>query len=404
MNIVGIIAEYNPMHNGHIYHIKKAKELSNADYAIVIMSGSFTEQGNIAVLDKFTRARIAIENGADLVIELPTIHATSSAEGFAKGAVNILNSLGCVTHLAFGAETDNIESLSLIAKTCIDKETDIISATKEYLKQGVTAAKARDEALKRILPNECYEMINTPNNILGIEYLKALYALKSQIKPVLVKRLSSNHNEYKIDSTSEFTSSTAIRKVLLEIDKNGNNNDDDILKIQYVVPQNTLNELKHNNYKTNEWMWDNLKYEVIKLGKDGLKNIAEVTEGLENKLYDSLKTSNSYEEYIANVKSKRYTLSRIKRICVYIILGITKDLKNNLQDVNYARVLKLKNSSKDLLAILNKNCNNDLITKITEDSLNSLDEIITKSIKLDILANNLVGNISSDYTNNIIYN
>lgn len=402
MNIVGIVAEYNPMHNGHIYHIKRAKELSNADYCIVIMSGSFTEQGNVATLDKFTRAKIAIENGADLVIELPTIHATSSAEGFAKGAVNILNSLGCITHIAFGAETNDIQSLEKVAKICIDRNDDIICSTKEYLKQGVTSAKARDEALKRILPNECYEMINKPNNILGIEYLKTLYALKSQIEPVLVERLSSNHNEFKIDFKSEYTSSTAIREVLLEIANSNNNNNDDIQKIEYVVPKNTLDELKHNNYKTNEWMWNNLKYEILKLGKDGLKNIAEVTEGLENKLYDSLNSSNSYEEYIANVKSKRYTLSRIKRICVYIILGITKDLKNKLQDVNYARVLKVKNDSKDLLGILNKNCNNNLLTKITEASFNILDENINESIKLDILANNLVGNISSDYTNNII--
>ena len=120
MNVVGIIAEYNPMHNGHIYNIKRARELANADYVIVIMSGSFTEQGNIACINKFDRAAIAIENGADMVIELPSVYATSSAENFAFGAVNILNSLGIVTHLAFGAETNDLNSLQEIAKICVD--------------------------------------------------------------------------------------------------------------------------------------------------------------------------------------------------------------------------------------------------------------------------------------------
>ena len=157
MNIVGIVAEYNPMHNGHIYHIKKAKELSNADYVIVIISGSFTQQGNVAVLDKFTRAKLAIENGADLVIELPTIYATSSAENFAKGAITILNSLNCVTHLAFGAETDDLDSLEEIAKICINEDKKILACTKEHLKQGITSALAKDYALKEILSPYCYE-------------------------------------------------------------------------------------------------------------------------------------------------------------------------------------------------------------------------------------------------------
>lgn len=397
MNIVGIIAEYNPMHNGHIYHIKKAKELSNADYVVVIMSGSFTEQGNIAVLDKFTRAKIAIENGADLVIELPTIYSTSSAEGFAKGAVNILNSLGCITHLAFGAETDNIESLQEIAKTCIDNEEQIISATKEYLKQGITSAQARDNTLKDFLSPECYEMINKPNNILGIEYLKVLYALKSQIKPVLVERLGSSHNNIQIANNNAYTSSTAIRETLssslLTLD-------DKLQKFSKFVPQNVINELKKNTYKANERLWELLRYEILKLGKNGLKDIAEVNEGLENRLYDALSISNSYLEYISNVKSKRYTLSRIKRICVYILLGITKDIKKHLGNVNYCRILKVKKSSSDLLSLICNSSTNKVFTKLTE---NIEDYNIVSSIKLDILANDICHTIAKDYTNNIMY-
>lgn len=396
MNIVGIIAEYNPMHNGHIYHIKKTKELTNADYVVVIMSGSFTEQGNIAVLDKFTRAKIAIENGADLVIELPTIHATSSAEGFAKGAVNILNSLGCITHLAFGAETDDLESLQKIAETCIDKEAEIVTLTKEYLKQGITSALARDNALKDLLDSNCYKMINKPNNILGIEYLKALYALNSQIKPVLVERLESNHNELEIVNSNQYVSSTAIRETLFN---QSITLDNKLQNIESFAPKNVINELTKNTFKSNENIWEILRYEILKLGKQGLKNIAEVNEGLENKLYDSVLVSNSYNEYISNVKSKRYTLSRIKRICIYILLEITKDLKDVLKDVNYCRILKIKESSKELLSIISNGCTNKVVTKLT-DAIH--DTNITTSINLDILANDISHTPTVDYTNNIV--
>ena len=154
MNVVGIIAEYNPMHNGHIYNIKKARELTNADYVVVIMSGSFTEQGNIACINKFDRASIAIENGADMVIELPTIYATSSAENFAFGAINILNSLNIITHLAFGAESEDIQNLQAVANTYINHKKEIIDAIKIYTKQGINSGEAYTKALNEFLDKD----------------------------------------------------------------------------------------------------------------------------------------------------------------------------------------------------------------------------------------------------------
>lgn len=399
MNIVGIIAEYNPMHNGHIYHIKKAKELSNADYCIVIMSGSFTEQGNVATLDKFTRAKLAIENGADLVIELPTIYSTASAEIFAKGAVDILNSLGCITHIAFGAETNDLDALKHIATTCVEKQDEILLKTKEYFKSGITAASARDHALKDILDDYLYNMISLPNNILGIEYLKALLALNSQIKPILINRQAASHQEQKINNTAIYASSTAIREVLMD---NTLSLEESLNKIKNVVPKNTLNALKSSNYITNESFWNILKYEILKLGIIGLKNISDVNEGLENKLYKSASCSSTYSEYIFNVKSKRYTLSRIKRICAYILLGITKDCKNSLENVAYCRILKVKNTSLNLLSLISNTSSIPVISKLTDKTLTNYPDKISKSLYLDILSNNIVGNVSEDYTNNII--
>ena len=398
MNVVGIIAEYNPMHKGHIYNIQKAKELTKADYVVIIMSGSFTEQGNVSVIDKFEKARIAIENGADMVIELPTIHAISSAENFAYGAVNILNSLGIITHLAFGAESENILELEKVAKIYLEHKNGIITKIKEYAKQGINSAQAYSEILTNIL-DENTQDICLPNNILGIEYLKALIELKSQIKPVLVHRLESNHSDSTILKKSLFASSTSIRNVLSDKALNAC---DKLCKIQNVIPENTYNYLASNSYKNNNDIWELLKYEILKLKPSGLKNIQEITEGLENKIYSEALKCNNYEQFIFNVKSKRYTLSKIKRICIYILLGITKEKYSNLKNVNYARILKVKEKSVELLSMLSNNSNNLIVTKITDDILNNIPKIIQESIELDIFANNLLYTNNMDYTNKII--
>ena len=400
MNVVGIIAEYNPMHNGHIYNIKMAKELTKADFAIVIMSGSFTEQGNISVVNKFDKAKLAIENGADLVIELPIIYAISSAENFAFGAVNILNSLGIVTHLAFGAESNNICTLNEIANTYLVNKEKIITNIQDFSKQGINSGKAYSMAIAKYLNNGYNETDFTlPNNILGIEYLKALIRLKSQIKPVLVQRLNSSHNDKEIVNTSEFASSTSIRAVLSD---DTLNSIEKLNKISNSIPKNTYEYLKNNNYLLNEDLWQNLKYEILKLNVLGLKEIQEVTEGLENKLYSQALKCNSYNEYIFSIKSKRYTLSKIKRICIYILLGITKEKYERLKTVNYARILKVKESSKELLSYITGNAKNSVITKVTDDILDNLDAKISESIKLDILATNIHTSNNLDYTNKII--
>jgi len=398
MNVVGIIAEYNPMHNGHVYNIKKAKELTHADYVVVIMSGSFTEQGNISVINKMDRAKIAIENGADMVLELPTIYATSSAENFAYGAVNILNSLGVITHLAFGAECKSLCELQEIANVYTIHKEEIIAKSKKYLKEGITSAEAYAKALSGFTNKSC-DIYSKPNNILAIEYLKALIALESKIKPVLVHRLNSCHNDNEITNTGSFTSSTSIRNVLSD---NTLTLEQKLENIKGVVPQNTYNYLRNNTFNTNENLWNVLKYTIIRLNVDGLKDIQEITEGLENKIYNQALTCNSYNEFIFNVKSKRYTLSKIKRICIYILLGITKEKYNRLKTVNYARILKVKENVLELLSQISKNANNIVISKVTDDIIQNMEENIRESINLDILTNNLFNEPNIDYINKII--
>ena len=215
----------------------------------------------------------------------------------------------------------------------------------------------------------------------------------------MVHRRTSNHSDDEVPNSSEFASSTSIRNVLSD---SSLSKEEKLEKISNVVPQNTLNYLSNNNTNLTENLWDILKYEIIKLNPHGLKNIYEVTEGLENKLYKQALKCNSYGEYIFSIKSKRYTLSKIKRICIYILLGITKEKNTSLKNVNYARILKVKESSLNLLSELSVKANNIVISKITDELINNLDSNLAESIKLDVLSHNLFNDINLDYTNKII--
>lgn len=388
MKIVGIVAEFNPMHNGHKYLLEKAKEITGADMAICIMSGNFTQAGNIGIENKFVRSKIAIENGFDLVIELPTIFATSSAEFFCYGAINILNSLGCLDYLCFGSETGNTKELKVIAKKLLDNENNIWDIITESLKEGISFAKAREYAISKFLTAGELEISGKSNNILGIEYIKSLIKLNSKIEPIAIKR----------NTSPEFLSSKQIRDILQNYSYNN------MLK-QYILGSEQI--LKYP--KLNDNMYEIIKYSVISNGKEKLKEIYEVTEGLENKIYNEVSESISYNDYIQNVKSKRYQLSKIKRILVNIILGITKDkfLYLNNNECCYAHILAINPSKKsEILSLLNKNAFIPIITSLSDDKIKTLPCIVQKSLYLDIKASNIhsiINNsaLNKDYTNKL---
>lgn len=302
MKIVGIIAEFNPFHNGHKYLIKKAKETTNADIVICIISGNFTQLGNISIIDKFKRAKIAIENGADAIIELPTIYATASSQYFAFGAVNILNSLNCIDYLCFGSETANIEELKNIANKLIANEKEIWKIIQEELRNGISFASARQNAISDFLNTDELAISSLSNNILAIEYIKSLIKLKSNITPIAIKRKEQEN----------ITSATSIRQMLYE-----DNN--------YVYNYLPYKKIYFDKAMFNDNFYKIVQYNIISRGKEYIKNINEVTEGLENKIYNAINVSANYEEFIHNIKSKRYQLSKIKRILIYILLDISKE-------------------------------------------------------------------------------
>lgn len=393
MNITGIITEYNPFHNGHLYHLNSAKEKSNCDGIICIMSGNFTQRGEPALIDKWNRAEMAILNGVDLVIELPTYYSLSSAEFFAKGAVSILNSLNIVTNIFFGSECGDIESLTKIAKTLSFESLEFKEIIKKNLDLGLTFAKSREIALSSILNDEnLNNILSSSNNILGIEYIKALINLNSKIKPLTFKREGSNYNDK--DLNSIFSSATSIRESLK---KNLPLN-----SLKEFMPNESLNILNKLNKLNYEFIFPNHMYLYIKyrllLNNVKFDNLFEVKEGLENKFLKEIYSSENYEDFIFKIKSKRYTYTKISRILTQIFLCFDDYNHDELikSEYLYARVLAFNKTGQKILKEIKKNSNIPIITKISKkinNPLLSLDIQATKSYS--ILSKSL--NPLSDY-------
>ena len=302
IKICGIICEYNPLHKGHIYQIQKAKEQTNADFIVCIMSGNFVQRGESAVFDKFSRAKAAIESGADAVVELPTIYALQSAEYFAFGGVQIADSLGC-THLCFGSECGDLELLYE------SKENENF---KSVMQTGVSYGKS--------LSN--FE--GEPNNLLGKEYLKSLDILESKIIPVTVKRQQN------------YASASKIRA---EIQQNN------VHAEMYPFEPSPL---------FFERFFDVIKYKIISTSTEELAKICGVSEGLEHKIKKEVLYAKNIDDLIKSIKSKRYTYSRISRILCCILLGITKSkLRALINDTPKVKLLGIKKEKTQILSLLN---------------------------------------------------
>ena len=396
MKVLGIIAEYNPMHNGHIYHLAKAKEITGADKVVLVMSGSFTQTGNISCLDKFTKANIAVNLGIDLVLELPTIYSTSSSEYFASGAIKLLNSLGIVDCICFGAECDDITILSSIADKIIDNQEAIWKNIRD-MDKNISFAANRSMALMNYLDADEYVEISKSNNILGIEYIKAIKNQKSNIIPYAIKRNKSGFKDLEI--TTDMPSSTSIRNTLRK---------KDLSLILSSVPGEVHYALRTHSYVLNEDMFKLLKYKIEAMSKDDLSKINEIKEGLENKIKKAIIEAEDYDDLIRMVRSKRYPLTTIKRIFVNIMLNITKEFFNEVINYEkiYAHVLSCSKDGKILLSEISKKSSVPIFTSINDNILSNLDRVMFKMINLDIFASNTHSIISNnklnlDYTNHL---
>ena len=325
--MLGIITEYNPFHNGHKLHIEKSKLKTNSSYCIVVMSGNFTQRGEVAIFDKYARTKMALLNGADIVLELPLIFATSSAELFSLGSVDILNKTNIVSKLCFGSEEGNLDTFFKASSILTKEPKEFNIMLNNFLDEGLSFASARLKALEYILSQDL-SFLKSPNNILALEYIKAIHKLKSNIKPyTILREKASFHSE---DIKEDIASATAIRLAL----KNK-----DLSSIEKAIPKNCYPIFSDNLSNMNSL--DNyssiLSYIIRTSSLDKLKNIADIGEGLENKIISNanFKDINSLLE---SLKSKRYAHTRLQRCLLHILLDITKQeqayLKQNFNLVN----------------------------------------------------------------------
>lgn len=340
IEICGIICEYNPLHNGHAFQLAQAREKSGAQYIICVMSGSFVQRGEPAIIDKFTRTKAALSCGADLVLELPAFYSLQAAHFFARGAVATLNSLNICTHLAFGSESGDIEELKKAA--LMQEDTQQLQLS---LKKGIS----HPSALTLALTDEKLSVLTNPNNLLGIEYIKALNELNSAMLPITTKRQGAGH-----DSTAksqENWSASNIRKSLKE---------NSIAEALKQMPLSMANEMGSVLQKNKLILEDNnffriLLYRLRLMNPQELALIAGVSEGLEYKILKAAESAASLEELILLIKSKRYTYARIKRILCCALLGITQTLCEKANTTApYARVLGVRRDAMELLSLINK--------------------------------------------------
>lgn len=362
MKVAAIIAEYNPFHKGHQYLVRKAKEMTGADYIITIMSGNFTQRGTPAIADKYLRARMALQNDVDLVLELPVHYACSSAEYFAKGAVSILNQLGVVDYLCFGSESGDLEKLTSIAKILASEPEEYQKNLRTFLKRGMSYPLARNQALEMIIPDfvEYEDMIKTPNNILAIEYLKALLRENSSIRPRCFRRVGNGYYDYKLNVA--YSSAISIRHAL----KLGTS----IMRIMDQVPASChplMLEQVNKSYPIFPGDFDTiLKYRLLTEAPNGYTKYADVSSDLSDKIRKNLFKMDNMEDFCDLLKTKDLTHARISRCLGHILLDITQDEIDELKSCKtacYVRVLGFRQSAEDLLSQIKANTSIPLITK-----------------------------------------
>ena len=339
MKNVGIIAEYNPLHNGHLYQMNKIN-----GNIIVALSGNFTERGDVAMLNKYSRAKEAVMHGASMVVEIPVFGVLSCAEHYAQCAVNTLDSLDIVDSICFGSESGNIDTLKRIAD--MEENSDTKTIFDELLSNGMAYPKALTTALASTSNIRGVEKIlSQPNNILGIEYIRA--CKNTSIEPTTIARVGSGYNDTTIEH-GMFASASSIR---------ANLNDESISE---YLPRNVLESIRDS--RVNIDALQSMLYELLVVKEQNIENILGISEGLDNRVRNVLESCPSYNELLASIKTKRYTMARIKRTLLAILIGIEKRHADLIDNIDYVTVLAIK---RNYLPMLGK-CKAHVITKYND--------------------------------------
>lgn len=368
---VGIIAEYNPFHNGHKYHLQKSVEMTGAELSVAVISGNFTQRGSLAILDKWERAELAVRNGVNLVVEMPFIFACNNAGYFARGGVEILEALG-VDAISFGSESGNIDELKKISRGIRLHDAEIQTAVRTAVKDGQAYPRAKAEVLQQLLRDDRADVIESPNNLLALEYLRFI----KNAEPVTVKRQGSGYHDS--EPKGNMASATGIRKMLAE----GGD-------ISRLVPEITRAILMENRERLadDEKLFPLLIQKLLLSDTDELNAVFGAEEGLGGKLKSRLRYYTSYEDIVESLKSKRYTRTRIGRLLALTLTGVRREDVKAAK--NYIRVLAFDDKGSRYIKEIKKigECSLPIITNINREA--GLFPEIMPTLEKDILASDL---------------
>lgn len=410
MKIVGLITEYNPFHNGHQYHIEKAKEVTGADTVIVVMSGDYVQRGTPSIMPKYIRAEMALRCGAGAVFELPVCYSTGSAEFFATGAISFLDRLNIVDSVCFGSEAGDLECLQKTAAILCEEPKEYKSFLQDNLRNGMSFPAARQKALSSYMGGSgCASLLNDPNNILSVEYLKALKKRNSSIKPYTIRRQGSNYHDTALNSS--YSSASAIRSLLAysstaistRSDRTFENThfSNILSQLEDQVPSCCL-ELLKDYHRIQYPVYQNdfsliMKYKLLNKSARDLTKYMDVSVELANRITNQLNNFFNYKQFCELLKTKEMTYTRINRALLHIMLGIKK---NTVEEYTkggyhyYARLLGFRKDREKILSSIVKSSTLPLLTNLY--NTDKIPEAGQKMLYHDILASNLYKSVITD--------
>ncbi len=412
MKTVGIIAEYDPFHNGHAYHLKKAKEITGADAVVAVISGSFTQRGDAAFYSKKTRARAALAAGADLVLELPYIYACNAGTEFARGGTAVLDSIGVVTDLVFGSECGDIDLLKKaadISRSEDGRKTDAGSGAAERKEEGILSGEIRKnirrgmtypaafgQAVSEVMGDEAAGIFRNPNDVLGISYIAALNRLRSEIEPHCIARRGAGHNDllpaaggkYEADARPGGETEKAEQPVVSGPALRNLIRREGIRAAESFLPEESYQIFENELFFSgNETLYRFLRYKLLTTEEKRLEEIYSVTEGIQNRMKAAAAVSESYGEYMKAVKTKRYTWAQIQRMNIHILMDFTKESYQRLKGTAYARVLGFSPAGAKLLRRIRKESGTEIISNLS--GLSGLNPRTADALNVEMKAGDL---------------
>ena len=366
MKIVGLIVEYNPLHYGHIHHIEETQKILEPDVLIAVMSGNVVQRGEIAITDKFTRTKMALEAGIDLVVELPAIYTLQNADNFAKASVSILNHLG-VTEICFGSENGDIASLKDMAALLDDERYH--QALKEFLQKGDSFPTASNKAMESLQVDKQYDL---PNNILGIQYIRSIQSINQKIRVHTIKRKASGYYDDLVSDT-KIQSATSIRRLIHGVEE-----------YEDYVPPYVDRLLKEATTFNTKDFYPYLRYKLLNSSSDELHQIYGMDEGIEHRMMEVAVHADTYEDFLDQVISRRYTNARLNRLFMHTLFGIQKQ-HLAFHDIPYIRILGMNQTGQKHLSKIKHDIHTELITNIKKEHplLLDIDLRISKILSMD---------------------